>query len=303
MKFATNSILAALLFFFLTNVSTAQLVVKSRTDGSRLMTVTESGNVGIGLGNADPTTKLHTKGSVRMESLSDGNGNNSSNTVITINGDGVLGTRTLNDWSPQGLSVNPGSATTSIIDISGSNNDITLQEGDGISLTENGNTITISRGTSAADFRVMTWNGKVGQQSSNWNKYDGSTWSSAQDWALDFKSHRFLALVTESRVVRGTYRCEYQLQYLDGANNWQNAPNYLHAWQMSTSDGITDVNKVEWDLAPLRLPAGHPIRIQITPTNNADGDDCQCAVLYAVHSNVAGKFFEPWNKYDYYRGH
>ncbi|MBD3374448.1 hypothetical protein GF406_05365 [candidate division KSB1 bacterium] len=300
MKFVTKPILSALLIISLQSTLIAQLVVKSRDGGTRLMTVTESGRVGIGLGTTDPTATLHTKGTVRMESLPDGSSNT---TVLTMNSDGVLGTRPLNNWSPQGLSVNPGSETTSIIDISGSNNDVTLQEGDGISLTESGNTITISRGYSAADFRVMTWNGKVGQQSSNWNKYDGSTWSSAQDWALDFKSHRFLALVTESRVVRGTYRCEYQLQYLDGANNWQNAPNYLHAWQMSTGNGITDVNKVEWDLAPLRLPAGHPIRIQITPTNNADGDDCQCAVLYAVHSNIAGKFFEPWNKYDYYRAH
>ncbi len=300
MQSRTKLILLALLMFSFQSILSAQLVVKSQDGSARLMTVTEGGNVGIGLGNVDPTSKLHTKGSVRMESLADGSSNT---TVLTVNGNGVLGTRTLNNWSRQGLSVNPGSETTSIIDISGSNNDVTLQEGDGISLTESGNTITISRGYSAADFRVMTWNGKVGQQSSGWNRYDGSTWGSSQDWALDFVSHRFLALVTESRVVRGTYRCEYQLQYLDGANNWQNATNYLDAWQMSTGDGITDVNKVEWDLAPLRLPAGHPIRIQITPTNNADGDDSQCAVLYAVHSNVAGKFFEPWNKFDYYRGH
>ncbi len=99
----------------------------------------------LGVGTGLPATRLHVDGTVRLDNLPAGSGNT---TVVTLDASNNVETRTLSDWSDnQGLSVGAGTQTTSIIDISGSSSDITLQEGSNIALSESGNTITISATT------------------------------------------------------------------------------------------------------------------------------------------------------------
>ncbi|MBD3383733.1 hypothetical protein GF407_02300 [candidate division KSB1 bacterium] len=96
----------------------------------------------LGVGTGLPATRLHVDGTLRFDNLPDGSGNT---TVLTMDGSNNVEKRTLSDWSDnQGLSVGAGSATTSIINISGSSSDVTLAAGTGVSLAESGNTITIT---------------------------------------------------------------------------------------------------------------------------------------------------------------
>ncbi len=125
----------------------------------------------LGVGTGLPATRLHVDGTLRFDNLPDGSGNT---TVLTMDGSNNVETRTLSDWSDnQGLSVGAGSATTSIIDISGSSNDVTLAAGTGVSLAESGNTITITasggggstywqRNSTTGDLAPLTLTQKVG---------------------------------------------------------------------------------------------------------------------------------------------
>ncbi len=108
----------------------------------------------LGIGTSSPTARMHVNGTVRMQNLGDGS---SDTIVLTMDGNGNVGTRTLSDWNDndnQSLSVGSGDGSTSVINISGSSSNVTFAEGSNITLTENTstNTITIASTASGNDY-------------------------------------------------------------------------------------------------------------------------------------------------------
>ncbi len=117
----------------------------------------DNNNNRLGIGTTNPQAQLHSTGSVRLQTLAGVTNNRvvmtnqlgdlsalaSGTTSQFLRGDGTWAVPPTSTDS-QGLTVQAGTATTSIIDISNSANYVTLQAGSNITLSESGNTITIS---------------------------------------------------------------------------------------------------------------------------------------------------------------
>ncbi len=160
----------------------------------------DNSNNRLGVGTSSPSTRFHVNGAVRLQGLS----SNSSNTrVLVTDTNGNVRYRTLSDWSDnQGLSVGAGSGTTSIIDISGSSSDVTLSAGSNVSLSENGNTITISA-TGGASYwqRTIPQQGHAVVSPTNLNDYVGIGTAAAQARLHVDGTVRFVGLGTNTSNV------------------------------------------------------------------------------------------------------
>ncbi len=129
----------------------------SKWNGTALTTGSIFDNGDIGIGTTAPAAKLHTIGTVRHAGL--GTGTTADNIVAVIQSDNDMVTRTLPadvwDGDDQALSVGAGTTNTSIVNLENSATSVTLQAGNYISLSESGNSITISSNPPAA---VNYWN-------------------------------------------------------------------------------------------------------------------------------------------------
>src|SRR5512137_1813434 len=116
----------------------AQIIVKNSSQ-QEVMRILDNGNVGIG--TSQPSAQLHTTGSVRFAGVGVGS---TSSSVLQVDALGTVSKRTLvNGADTQALSVGAGAINTSLIKLTRSVNDVTLEAGTNMTLAESGNTITL----------------------------------------------------------------------------------------------------------------------------------------------------------------
>jgi hypothetical protein len=292
-----------------------QLVVKNSSQ-QPVMTVDDNGNATI-TGKTTTTSlaiKGHSPAQGKVPFSVDGNGNLRWSAQPTATGQYLRWNESTHQWGianaptdndNQGLSVGAGGQTTSIIDISKSTSDITLSAGSGIGLTESGNTITITNsdpGGPAVDYRIEHYTARAGKQSTNWDNWVGMIWSgnaqSNPNYVASWKTHRYWTIMSLTRGTRGTTYCTFSVEYHNGSS-WTRIPGTGDiGTSASNGSGVQNqYDRLFFNISDSRVPYGAPIRAKLTRSTNGDGDDCVCALLTGVHSNVDNAF-QPWSAYD-----
>lgn len=290
--------------------------------GSNLYTSSTNWNVGIGMTNAE--YKLDVSGTIRAKDVFSAGGKNliiGDDTYLTdIDEANMLGIYGMQNSDRAGIrlgsdgsyifgdngnigigTTNPGAKLeiNGQIKITGGNpgeNKVLTSDSNGLASWKS---IETQFPDGTPNIRITTWLGKVGQQDSKYTRYGGSiaegspSTSGDYSYALDIKTHRYMTVLFEHRVVRGYRTCTYTLQKLT-SSGWQDVVST--SWTGSSSDVKEETTRAEWDLN--NIPNNTHLRIKISWTGAADEDDCMCSAMMAIHSNTPNTYFMPWNKFN-----